>query len=172
MPPEDESPEYKRFSISLPSDLLDEFDAFVTSKHKLSRSDAIRKAMRNFITSDEWKDLQGTRVGSITILMSHGTPLHERHVHGDDQHEPYEHDHGDRNHVDHEHAEPHVDLLRDNEIEHIYKDVIVSTLHVHLEDDRCLEIIAIKGIAARIKELYEKLIALKGVEMHGISIIS
>jgi CopG family nickel-responsive transcriptional regulator len=170
--PEDESPEYKRFSISLPSDLLDEFDAFVNAKHKLSRSDAIRKAMRNFITSDEWKGLQGTRFGSITILMSHGNPVHEHHTHGDNVHEPYEHDHGNEGHVDHEHAEPHADLLRSTEIEHIYKDIIVSTLHVHLEDDRCMEIIAVKGPAHRIKELYDALNALKGVAMHGISIIS
>ncbi len=172
MAPEDESPEYKRFSISLPSDLLDEFDVFVTSKHKLSRSDAIRKAMRNFITNDEWKDLQGTRVGSITFLMSHGGLVHERHTHGDARGEQYEHDHGDADHVDHEHAEPHADLLRSNEIEHMYKDIIVSTLHVHLEDDRCLEVIAVKGPAHRIKELYDALNALKGVAMHGISIIS
>jgi len=171
MPPDDES-EYKRFSISLPNDLLEEFDAFVTLKHKLSRSDAIRKAMRNFITGDEWKDLQGTRVGSITILMSHGGPTHERHTHGDESHKPYEHDHGDSENVDHEHAESHADLLRSNEIEHFYKDIIVSTLHVHLEDDRCLEIIAVKGPAHRIKELYDTLNALKGVAMHGISIIS
>jgi CopG family nickel-responsive transcriptional regulator len=172
VPPEEESAEYKRFSISLPSDLLDEFDAFVASKHKMSRSDAIRKAMRNFITSDEWKDLQGLRVGSITIVMSHGGHLHERHIHGDEKHEPYEHDHRHPESVNHEHAEPHIDLLHGNEIEHMYKDVIVSTLHVHLEDDRCLEIIAVKGLAARIRELYENLVALKGVEMHGISIIS
>ncbi|OLS14223.1 MAG: transcriptional regulator NikR [Promethearchaeota archaeon CR_4] len=171
MSPDDES-EYKRFSISLPNDLLEEFDAFVSSKHKLSRSDAIRKAMRNFITSDEWKDLQGSRVGSITILMSHGSLTHQRHTHGDVSHEPYEHDHRDSEHIDHDHAEPHADLLRSNEIEHIYKDIIVSTLHVHLEDDRCLEIIAVKGQAHRIKELYDTLNALKGVAMHGISIIS
>ncbi|HMF29883.1 MAG TPA: CopG family ribbon-helix-helix protein [Candidatus Lokiarchaeia archaeon] len=172
MPPEDDGGDYKRFSISLPGKLLDDFDTYVLDKHKLSRSDAIRKAMRKFIAEDRWEDLEGTRVGSITIILSHGGLTAEHHSHGDADHEPYEHEHGPGIASDHEHAETHEDLLRSNEIEHMYKDIIVSTLHVHLEDDRCLEIIAVKGLARRIKELYDNLVGLKGVEMHDFSIIS
>lgn len=172
MSSDNDSTEYKRFSISLPGKLLDDFDTYITGKRKLTRSDAIRKAMRKFITDDRWADLGGGRVGSITILLSHGQPTTEHHIHGDVTHAPIEHDHAIKNQCNHEHSEAHSDLLKSNEIEHMFKDVVVSTLHVHLDDDRCLEIIAVRGAARRIKELYDNLVALKGIEMHDFSIIS
>jgi len=53
-----------------------------------------------------------------------------------------------------------------NSIQHDYHDVILSSQHVHLNHDPCLETIAVKGKAIRLTELSDKLIALKGVK-HG-----
>jgi len=50
------------------------------------------------------------------------------------------------------------------DVQHHYFNCILSSQHIHLDEDNCLEIIAVYGIAERIKELYEKLKAKKGVK--------
>ncbi len=53
-----------------------------------------------------------------------------------------------------------------SDIQHDYHNVILSAQHFHLDHHNCLEIIAVKGIASRLTELADKLIALKGIQ-HG-----
>ena len=42
----------------------------------------------------------------------------------------------------------------------------ISTTHVHLDHDNCLEVILLKGKAGEIKTLAEQMIAIKGIK-HG-----
>jgi len=56
-------------------------------------------------------------------------------------------------------------------IQHNFTDIILSTQHVHLSHHNCLEIIALKGKAAKLKELADSLIALKGIK-HGKLVVS
>lgn len=53
-----------------------------------------------------------------------------------------------------------------DEVQHDYTAEIVSTMHVHLDHHNCLEILALKGRGARIYELADKLLGLRGVK-HG-----
>lgn len=53
-----------------------------------------------------------------------------------------------------------------DEVQHDYTAEIVSTMHVHLDHHNCLEILALKGRGARIYELADKLLGLRGVS-HG-----
>lgn len=48
-------------------------------------------------------------------------------------------------------------------IQHDYTAEIVSTMHVHLDHHNCLEIIALKGRGARVYELADRLLGLRGV---------
>jgi len=48
--------------------------------------------------------------------------------------------------------------------QHQFESVICASMHVHISRDRCLETIAIKGSAEKIKLLVEKLRARRGVE--------
>ena len=52
------------------------------------------------------------------------------------------------------------------EIQHDYFREIMAVQHFHLSHETCMEIIAVKGLAYRLTELSDKLIALKGVK-HG-----
>ena len=45
-------------------------------------------------------------------------------------------------------------------------DIIIATLHVHLDHHNCLEVLILKGEAARVRALADKLISCKGVK-HG-----
>jgi CopG family transcriptional regulator, nickel-responsive regulator len=61
-----------RVGISLPENLLNKFDEIILQRGYSSRSEGIRDAIRNYIVSFEWmSDVQGERVGVITIVYSH-----------------------------------------------------------------------------------------------------
>lgn len=52
------------------------------------------------------------------------------------------------------------------EMQHDLGEHVVSTLHVHLDHDHCLEIIVMRGPASLIQSAADRLLATKGVE-HG-----
>jgi CopG family nickel-responsive transcriptional regulator len=53
-----------------------------------------------------------------------------------------------------------------NTIQHDHHDYMLATMHVHLDHDNCLEIIAVKGRASLVQEIAEALIGMRGVK-HG-----
>lgn len=63
-------------------------------------------------------------------------------------------------------------LSRITDIQHDHQDVIISTQHIHLDHDHCLEIIAVKGNAKEIKILASSLSSVKGVQYGSINIAS
>jgi len=61
-----------------------------------------------------------------------------------------------------------VDHLLD--IQHDYQDLIISTQHVHLTHDNCLEVIVVKGKSARVRKLADELKSEKGVKHCSLTI--
>jgi len=61
--------------------------------------------------------------------------------------------------------------IRLNEEQHNYFNVILSSQHFHLNHENCLEIIAVRGKAAILTELSDKLIGIKGI-IHGKLVMS
>ena len=55
-------------------------------------------------------------------------------------------------------------------MQHEDHDLILSTSHVHLDHDNCLEVIMVRGLAPRVKTLADRLIALRGVKLGGLTI--
>jgi len=65
--------ELMRIGVSLPEKLLSRFDEMILQRGYSSRSEGIRDAIRNYIVHYEWmSDVQGERVGVITLVYSHG----------------------------------------------------------------------------------------------------
>ncbi len=52
------------------------------------------------------------------------------------------------------------------DIQHDHHDVIISSLHVHLDHHNCLEVLAVRGKALVIKRISDALIGARGVK-HG-----
>ena len=52
------------------------------------------------------------------------------------------------------------------DLQHDYLTEIVSSIHVHMDEHNCLEVVIVKGKASRIKEIADRLLSLKGVK-HG-----
>ena len=56
--------------------------------------------------------------------------------------------------------------------QHQFKNAISSTLHVHLEDNKCLEIIAVEGSVKEIRSLAQSLMAKRGVKQVKVAAIA
>jgi len=52
------------------------------------------------------------------------------------------------------------------EIQHDHHHVIITSLHVHLDHDNCLEVLVLKGDGNEVRTLSQKLASTKGVK-HG-----
>ena len=56
------------------------------------------------------------------------------------------------------------DILMD--LQHLYFHSIISSMHIHLDEHNCLEVIVLKGRAKDIKAIADRLIGTRGVK-HG-----
>jgi CopG family nickel-responsive transcriptional regulator len=130
----------KRTCMSLPDNLLDQFDEIIEKRGYSSRSEGIRDAIRNYIINYKWmEEVEGERIGTISLV--------------------YEHD-----------QRGLVNNL--TEIEHTYTGLINTSVHLHLDNNNCLEIIMLRGEGKVIKEVAEKMMALKGVKYVKLNTIS
>jgi CopG family nickel-responsive transcriptional regulator len=79
----------KRFGVSIPEDLLKKFDKLVEKKAYIGRSEAIRDAMRTYISQTEWEADQEGTMASLNIVYQHKPKLmadlmkvqHDTHAH-------------------------------------------------------------------------------------------
>ncbi len=117
---------YQRFTVSLPETLLNEFDEIIKKKD-MSRSDTIRKIMRDYIEEKSVELAEGgnLKAGSITCILNH------------------------------EERPGVMDEL--TEIQHQYYDVIDATLHIHLDGENCMLVMAVRGQGQSIDTLSEEL---------------
>lgn len=58
------------------------------------------------------------------------------------------------------------------ELQHDYYQLILSTMHLHLDHHNCLEVLAVKGTTREIRQLAERLISVKGVKHGKLTITS
>ena len=56
--------------------------------------------------------------------------------------------------------------------QHQFRNAISSTLHVHLEDNKCLEIIAVEGSVQEIRSLAQSLMTKRGVKQVKVAAIA
>jgi CopG family nickel-responsive transcriptional regulator len=66
----------------------------------------------------------------------------------------------------------HVRLLEEKltELQHHHNRVILSVLHIHLDHDNCLEVIALRGASAEVQRFADLLAATKGVKHAQLAI--
>jgi CopG family nickel-responsive transcriptional regulator len=64
-----------------------------------------------------------------------------------------------------DHHKQHVQATL-TDIQHDHHEVIISTMHVHLDHHNCLEVLVVRGRASLVKKIADELIGAKGVK-HG-----
>lgn len=61
----------KRFGVSIPEQLLEDFDKLVEERGYIGRSEAIRDAMRSYISDSQWESGGDDIVASLNIVYGH-----------------------------------------------------------------------------------------------------
>jgi CopG family nickel-responsive transcriptional regulator len=120
-----------RFGVSIPADLLKDFDAISEKNGSPNRSVALRRLVREFISSSSWQQGTVEVCGSFTILYDH-------------------------------HSNDIINSM--TELQHTFMDVILCSTHVHISHNICLECLAVKGSADKLKQLQTVLSSLKGIK--------
>ena len=131
-----------RFSITIPEDLLAEFEENYYADHKReNRSEAIRFLMREYISGERWKPDQCNKpvCATITIIYDHHIPELTRKL---------------------------------TAAQHDYGHVIICATHVHLNHSTCLECVITKGPSRDIKKLIEALKDIRGVKALNVNVTS
>jgi len=62
-------------------------------------------------------------------------------------------------------------VIKALDVQHDFGSVIVSTQHVHLDHNNCLEIVVVRGRAGRIQDLSRALKAIKGIK-HNVLVMT
>ncbi|TXK85517.1 nickel-responsive transcriptional regulator NikR [Paenibacillus sp. N3.4] len=68
---------------------------------------------------------------------------------------------------DHEFSDLPMTLM---ELQHDYHHVIISTMHIHLNHQQCLEILVVRGKVMELRELQQRIQVLKGVGYAELSV--
>lgn len=63
-----------RFSITVPEDLLEEFEKNYYADNRDNRSESIRTLMREYISRERWRCNTGLVYATITIVYDHHLP--------------------------------------------------------------------------------------------------
>jgi CopG family nickel-responsive transcriptional regulator len=58
------------------------------------------------------------------------------------------------------------------DIQHQFEEAICSSMHVHLAEENCLEIIAVKGKASDVKDLAQELKTKRGIKQLKLAIVT
>ncbi len=68
----------------------------------------------------------------------------------------------------------HVHLLNEKltDLQHEHRKAILSTVHVHLDHDHCLEVLIVRGRAATVQKIADTLTSVKGVKYGRLSMAS
>ena len=60
-----------RFSVTVPEELLDEFEGKYYAENRANRSEAVRSLMRKYISSERWRCSGGEVCATVTIVYDH-----------------------------------------------------------------------------------------------------
>ena len=133
----------ERFTISLDSELAKEFDALIAERGYSNRSEAVRDLLRAQL--EQWRQARaaGEATAHCVANLSYVYNHHEREL-----------------------AE------RLMAMQHDHHDLMVSTLHAHLDHENCIETAILRGPTATVRRFAEQLMAERGVRHGQLNLVS
>ncbi len=57
------------------------------------------------------------------------------------------------------------------DLQHSHLLQTISSIHIHLDEDNCLEVIVLRGQVGQINKMAEKLLSLRGVKLGRINLM-
>ena len=132
-----------RFSVAMPEDLLIKFDHLVARRGLAkNRSEVVRDLVRDALVEDECSMPGRIVMGTLTIVYSH----HAKYLVVDEYQD--------------------VNDLQEklHHIQHTYLDTVIASMHVHVDEENCLEVIILKGETGEVQDVANLIIGTKGVK--------
>jgi CopG family nickel-responsive transcriptional regulator len=137
-----------RISMSLPPKLLVEFEKSMGKAGFTDRSKAIQAALHSFVDEYHWRGNSNDDNNDSGIGAGVIILLYDNHIYSQDR--------------------------KSVQVQHLYSDIISAAIHVHLQDDNCLESIMVRGERKKIRELTKKLSqnrGIKSIKVHFMSLV-
>jgi CopG family nickel-responsive transcriptional regulator len=78
-----------RFGVTVPGNVLAEFDRRLESSGRSNRSDVLRHLMRGYIAQERWREEDGPVYGTVTLMYDHHLPCISKDL------TAVQHDHGE-----------------------------------------------------------------------------
>jgi CopG family nickel-responsive transcriptional regulator len=135
--------ELERIGVSLDKELLAEFDKLITKQGYKIRSEAIRDLVRKQLSEEQLENPKAKAVAAVFLVYDHhSTKL----------------------------SDSLIDLQHSHTFAHSMQ--VISSLHVHLDEHDCLEIIVLRGQVGEIRKIGDNILSMKGVKLGKINIVA
>jgi CopG family nickel-responsive transcriptional regulator len=135
--------ELERIGVSLEKELLADFDTLIAKQGYQSRSEAIRDLVRKQLSDEHLENPHAKAVAAVFLVYDHhSTKLSDSLVE-----------------LQHSHT-------------HTHTMQVISSLHIHLDEHDCLEIIVFRGQAGEIRKIGERILSMKGVKLGKINVVA
>ena len=135
--------ELERIGVSLDKDLLAEFDKLIAKQGYKIRSEAIRDLVRKQLSDDHIENPLAQAVAAVFIVYDHhSTKL----------------------------SDSLVDLQHSHTLNRSMQ--VISSLHIHLDEHDCLEIIVLRGKAGEIRKIGDNILSMRGVKLGKINVVA
>ncbi len=133
----------ERIGVSLDKKLLTKFDKLIGEQGYQSRSEAIRDLVRRQLSAERLGHPKSKAVAAVFLVYDHhSTKLTEKLI-------------------DLQHTHILASSLQ-----------VISSLHVHLDEHNCLEVIVLRGRVGEINKVAESILSMKGVKLGRINVVA
>ena len=133
----------ERIGVSLDKKLLTKFDKLIGEQGYQSRSEAIRDLVRRQLSAERLRHPKSKAVAAVFLVYDH-------------------------------HSTKLTEKLIDLQHTHILASSlhVISSLHVHLDEHNCLEVIVLRGRVGEINKVAESILSMKGVKLGRINVVA
>ncbi|MHC4559025.1 MAG: nickel-responsive transcriptional regulator NikR [Planctomycetota bacterium] len=133
----------ERIGVSLDKELLSMFDKLIAKQGYQSRSEAIRDLVRRQLSEERLQHPKARAVAAVFLVYDHhSTKLTESLI-------------------GLQHTHTLASSLQ-----------VISSLHVHLDEHDCLEVIVLRGRVGQINEVSESILSMKGVKLGRLNMVA
>lgn len=133
----------ERIGVSLDKKLLSMFDKLIAEQGYQSRSEAIRDLLRRQLSEERLQHPKAKAVAAVFLVYDHKSQKLTESL------------------IDLQHTHTLSSSLQ-----------VISSLHVHLDEHDCLEVIVLRGRVGEINKVAESILSMKGVKLGRINIVA
>jgi CopG family transcriptional regulator, nickel-responsive regulator len=135
--------ELERIGISLDAELLSMFDQLISEQGYPSRSEAVRDLVRQQLSERRIGDPDAQAVAAVFLVYDHHSTKLTKSL------------------IDLQHTHTSGTSLH-----------VISSLHVHLNEHDCLEVIVLRGRVGAINKMADELLSKKGVKLGRMNVVA